>query len=369
MTTEIWAIDLLGGQAVVHEEGNWYIISIDNDWIAEKLRDKSDAIGWANSVPAVSNNQIFGSLSEAIEYIRQAHISNLDIEHLTIDSVKHLIPAGFISRLNVELPITIQQQVPTFIPPSDAGETLQKNVVESVEQTMNGELLSYSPRRLAILCREKPAEEAVTSLNNDYCFELTRRAFALEDQESLRLVLEIYQKIWSKRWISDPQMLESQGYTVEDYKSIAFIKCYRKIGGNGFTSMTSFTHILRYLHKTLLDTIVELSRTAEMRRIVSYTTHDSVDPLELIASINPTKELEKKLIWETINRRVAMLLSKESDRLLFDYWLRLELRPREIQNALSEFFPDVRAVQVAQQRIRKHIFRDQILRDLVKELV
>lgn len=236
---------------------------------------------------------------------------------------------------------------------------------------MNTEITSSSSDLLARQCAEESSKHKSRKRDDRYCFELVKRAFALNDHEALGFVLDIYKTVWSRNWIRDAHEFESHVYTAEDFKSIAFFKVYRTIGGSAFDNFPSFTPILDYLHKTLVRIIAERLRSADMRRRGHLPQPDQeVDPLEQFATpANPVQDAEKNLGWQAIDQHVARRLPAESDQLLFNYWLKQRLTREEIVQERPDLWPTEDAVRVAQQRIKRRLYKDVILFDLVRDLL
>lgn len=235
---------------------------------------------------------------------------------------------------------------------------------------MNTEVYPLTSDRLALRCAEESSRRDPQSRDNRFCFELVRRAFGLEDNYALGLVLSIYRDVWSRFWIRDAASFETQAITADDFKSIAFQKVYHQIKGNRFSSFSSLNAVLAYLRKTLVRTVAAYYRSLEARQqFVPSTLENGTDSLENIPSMdNPGEEAEKNLTWQAVEQRVYVLLPNEPDRILFGCWARQSLSRAEIVSQFGAHWPDENAVRVALQRIRRRLVKDAVLRDLLRGL-
>lgn len=236
---------------------------------------------------------------------------------------------------------------------------------------MNPELPMFSPDQLSDRCAEEASKKDARNRDDQYCFELIRRAFGLEDNYSLSLVLNIYKTIWTKSWVRNPQMFDTHPVTTDDFKSIAFFKVYQQIKGGHFDSFPSLNSVLFYLNKTLVRVIAAYYRSLEMRqyRKTVNETPDAPDPLEYTASSeNLSQDVERNLAWQDVQKRVDFLLPHEADRTLFDCWAKQNLSRAEIIQTYGRFWANENEVRVALQRIQRRLFKDTLLHDILKDL-
>lgn len=229
---------------------------------------------------------------------------------------------------------------------------------------------------LADNCAEESSKRDPQSRDDRYCYELILRAFGLEDHEALGFVLTIYKSVWSKFWIRDDPIFNSDVFTADDFKSIAFFRVYQQIKGadfhNAFAALNPF---LSYLRVTLVRTVAAYIRSPEGQRryVHSNPDEESGDMFEQFpASSNPSREVEKKLHRQAIEQRIRFLLPDEKDWFVFECWLNQRLSRAEIVrefvtrwNEEKDTF-DENAVRVTLQRIRRRLMKDSLLYDLVR---
>jgi DNA-directed RNA polymerase specialized sigma24 family protein len=228
---------------------------------------------------------------------------------------------------------------------------------------VNQELSVASNEELADRCAEESSKKS-NNRDDSYCFELIQRAFRREDQYALGFVLHIYKTVWSRYWIRNAEDFDAHSSTIDDFKSIAFLKVYDQFKESGLTTFESVSAFLAYCQRTLVNTWLGYLRSAEVRHKGYQGEYDDVD--DSPSDDRSLAESEKKLVWEAVEKRVAVLLPNEEDRLLFRCWAKQELSYSEICETYPAMFTNENAVRVALQRIRRRLYGDTVLHDLLK---
>jgi DNA-directed RNA polymerase specialized sigma24 family protein len=228
---------------------------------------------------------------------------------------------------------------------------------------LNQDIPLTSTEDLAERCAEESSKKS-KNRDDSFCFELVRRAFAHEDQHALGHVLHIYKCIWSRFWIRNSEVFETHVSTIDDFKSIAFFKVYDKLKGSRLEDFANLSAFLGYCNRVLMTTWLGYMRSADAKRQKYRGEPDNVD--ETPSHDNSLAESEKNLAWEAIEKRVAVLLPNVDDRLLFNCWAKQELTYLEISQAFPKLFPTEDAVRAALQRIRRRLYGDTVLHDLLK---
>jgi len=231
---------------------------------------------------------------------------------------------------------------------------------------------TLSTDMLARRCAEEASKKRTVSRDDQFCFELVRRAFGLDDHYALGHVLNIYKDIWSRFWVRDMYAFEVESLTVDDFKSIAFMRVYNHLKGTAFDGFSSLTPLLAYFRVALTRTVAHYLRSSKGRQSVTQSLNDddADDVLENIpAPENSSADAEKNIVRQEVERRIAYLLPDENDRLLFDCWAKQNLSRAEIVDAYSHIWEDENKVRVALQRIKRHITNDPPLNDLLSGLL
>jgi DNA-directed RNA polymerase specialized sigma24 family protein len=245
-----------------------------------------------------------------------------------------------------------------IIPLRSARMAKEKPMVQ-----VNQELSVASAEELADRCAEESTKKSSTR-DDSYCFELIERAFRNEDQYALGFVLHIYKKVWSRYWIRNAEAFDAHSSTIDDFKSIAFLKVYNQFKGSGLATFDSVGAFLRYCQRTLVHTWLGYLRSAEVRHKGAQGEYNDVD--DSPSEDNPLAESEKNLVWEAVEKRVEVLLPNEDDRLLFRCWAKQDLSYSEICQTYPTIFPNENVVRTALQRIRRRLYGDTVLHDLLK---
>jgi len=90
LSFKLLAIEESGGQGVVHHDGKFYMVSIDNGWKPIELQNGSDALRWAINIPVRFIEQEYESMKEAISNIRLMCLSQLKSPATSLSNVRNL---------------------------------------------------------------------------------------------------------------------------------------------------------------------------------------------------------------------------------------------------------------------------------------
>jgi hypothetical protein len=91
MICELWAIDAGAGEAVLRQDGQWLLLSIDRDWEALEL-EEAEVLRWALSGPIVLIGVKYRTMSVVVNAVRRACLEILKLEDpLPADSVRLLL--------------------------------------------------------------------------------------------------------------------------------------------------------------------------------------------------------------------------------------------------------------------------------------
>lgn len=90
MSFQIWALDAHGGQGVVTDGPQWYLVSLDNAWSPIPLQGYLDALHWAISHSATTSSGETSTLEEACLEVSIRCRSCLDIPQTSFHDVEHL---------------------------------------------------------------------------------------------------------------------------------------------------------------------------------------------------------------------------------------------------------------------------------------
>jgi DNA-directed RNA polymerase specialized sigma24 family protein len=242
---------------------------------------------------------------------------------------------------------------------------------------MDSEIQALSADLLAQRCAERPphTRQPAPTAADRYCLELLRRAFGGTDEYALGLVLDLYQRVWSRQWIRDAAAFDHQAQTADDFRNIAFFNVYETLKGTDLSGFTSLTPFLSYLYKSVIRTVAASFRSKRSRQaqVRPDDTQDTQYWEQIAADQDVHGEVEKKLLWQSIEQQIATILTDEKDRFLFECRAKQDLSRAEIVREFTARWPDLtfdsESARAALQRIHRHLVKDKKLRALVKQYI
>ncbi len=182
--------------------------------------------------------------------------------------------------------------------------------------------------------------------DNQFCFELFRRALEEQVQEAFSHVFRAYHAQCA-RWVRDVPGFEETGELSPDaFVSQAFASFYRDLKGDRFGRFTSLQAVLKYLKKCVITAVLQ-----QLRK-----------PSTLELPVDIAEDLKTEIEYEQLWGRICYLLPEEPDRLLADLHFRQNFKPIEIARMHPDHWATAREVSVALQRIRRALRRDRELR-------
>jgi hypothetical protein len=212
-------------------------------------------------------------------------------------------------------------------------------------------LASYPLNDLAQRCAEQTQLFSRREKDDaSYCFELLRRALAESLPEAFTHVCQIYlpQVV---RWVHRHASFPRTGESAEYFAYAALNNFYFGLRGPKFAALPSLANALAYLKACVHSAVAQYVRDQKKADLV---------PLEdnLAAQPNLSADLDADELWAHLCR---LLPDAVDQRLAYAVFV-LELKPREIVQALPGFWRDERHVSVDLFRIRRLLRRDPDLR-------
>jgi hypothetical protein len=202
-------------------------------------------------------------------------------------------------------------------------------------------------------CKES-TQQFLNRLPHDdqYCFELLRRALAEQQQDALYNVYEIYLPLavyWAE---THPRFLQTR-YPADEFATIGMSNFCLALGGEKFQRFDGLPSIMKFL-KACVSSEIAL----HLRKI------SRIDPIlsEDIADLQNQDVSISERIWQ----RISELLPDSVDRILVDCVFRQDLKPAEITSLYGQYCSSAREVSVALQRLRRTLRRDPLLTELLR---
>lgn len=179
--------------------------------------------------------------------------------------------------------------------------------------------------------------------DQQFCFELLRRAFAQGVPEAFTYVYRVYERP-VLGWVYKHSRFAQTGEDADFFASKALHTCYMALRGAKFERFPSLAHVLSYLKMCVHTSIMQYLRDQQPHESVSieHVPEQSINP-GLDANIDAAE------VWQ----QMCALLPDARDRLLARCTFVLDLKPRQIVNAYPTHWRDEREVSVALFRIRR----------------
>jgi len=207
---------------------------------------------------------------------------------------------------------------------------------------------------LAQRCAEETERFTRHQAHDDqFCFELLRRALADGVMEAFTRVYQIYER-QVLIWVYRHTKFAWTGESAEYFAAAALRNFYFALRGAHFEHFTTLPALLQYL-KLCVHTAI----TQHLRDEPPATL-----PLDAAAELSSHEDPDGALAAAAIWARISVLLLDPHDRLLARCVIVQGLRPREIMLAFPGQWRDERTITVAVYRIRTVLRRDPELRRL-----
>lgn len=197
--------------------------------------------------------------------------------------------------------------------------------------------------------------------DNQYCFELWRRAFAERNDDAWSRLYHQYQGL-VVGWICDhPQFTateEESGY----FLNAVFAGMWKSCPPERFANFPDLPAVLAYLKSCVHTTIVNHLR----KRRVPYTTIAD----ELTGSADDTMStlvldrLARAEMWQLL----SSLLHTEKEQLLTDLYFIQGMKPRVIYAQYHEHFASIQEIYRVKQNLMERLSRSAELQQFYKEL-
>lgn len=183
------------------------------------------------------------------------------------------------------------------------------------------------------------------------CFELLRRALALDSDEAFAYIYRLYEP-QVRRWVHAHPQFSYSDETADFFITEALNKFYFATRAEKFARFSCVSQLMAYLKMCVHTAILQYIRDHQRLTVVPM--------LERPHGYEQDMDARTRLIelWG----RICDLLPDEDDRLLARCAFVLDMKPAEIAQLYSTIWPTPRAVSVALQRIRRTLRRDHDLR-------
>ncbi len=217
---------------------------------------------------------------------------------------------------------------------------------------------------LALLCqqesskffRDQPYEE-------QFCFELFRRALALNNQFAWEALYQTYGKL-VRGWIRKCGGFDTLNMPLEELETLSFEKFWQATGERErFERFTSLRGILQYLRTCCASTVTDALRRRRMEHLLT----DLDDAPHLASGHKPDVALlsqeQRYHFWQ----EVRALLNDTQEEIVVQYYFVLGFKPRQIQARFPEHFPGIQDVYRVKRNVMSRLRRSEVLQTFQQE--
>ncbi len=190
--------------------------------------------------------------------------------------------------------------------------------------------------------------------DDQFCFELLRRALADGLHEAFARVYQIYERQVSI-WVLSHSRFAQTGESADYFVSVAWSSFYFALRGPKFAGFPTLPQALAYLKLCVHTAIMLYLRDQAPGSAAPIDDTTAAQTLDLGAAVDAA----------TAWRRVERLLPDLGDRLLAHCAFVEDLKPRQIVQAYPGRWSDERAISVDLYRIRRALRNDVELRRLL----
>ncbi|MCG8352995.1 MAG: hypothetical protein MI924_34965 [Chloroflexales bacterium] len=190
--------------------------------------------------------------------------------------------------------------------------------------------------------------------DDQFCFELWRRAFVDVKSDAFTHLFQIYTRSVTN-WVYSHSRFEQTGEDADFFAQAALRKFYFALRGEKFKKFAGLPQILSYLKRCVHTEIMQYLRD---QRPIEHK------PLDVASGVVVTPDLDTSTNLQEIWACVEQLLPDERDRFLARLVFAQDLKPRQIIMAYSGIWQHEREVTLTIYRIRRLLRNDSRLRRL-----
>ena len=217
-------------------------------------------------------------------------------------------------------------------------------------------LAGMSVDDLARRCAEETDRYSRREVSDEqFCFELLRRALAEGAADAFTRVYQIYERR-VLGWVLAHGLFARTGESADFFATEAWSAFYFALRGPKFAGFASLSRVLQYLKVCVHTAIVQHVRDQQPAPSV---------PIEIAAEPAETPDMDARAVAAEIWRRVELALPDEQDRLLARCVFVEDLKPRQIIAFYPGRWRDEREISVDLYRIRRTLRKDPELRGLL----
>ena len=214
---------------------------------------------------------------------------------------------------------------------------------------------------LAVRCQQETINYFRHQSHDDqYCFELFRRAVQEQDHNAWAMISIQYQSLVTG-WVSQHSGFESSGEEAEYFVNGAFGKISGTLSPEKFQSFSELGFLLRYLKMCVHSIITDYNRAADYADVLTLDDVEEEESAELSPEEQALEHSNRQTFWELTKSR----LHDEKERVVVHCSFVLDLKPQEILEHFQTMFSDVDEIYRVKQNVISRLRRDVEFRKLL----
>jgi hypothetical protein len=191
--------------------------------------------------------------------------------------------------------------------------------------------------------------------DDQFCFELLRRALANGVAEAFTRTYQIYERR-VLGWVLGHTRFAQTGEEADYFVGAAWSTFFFALRGPKFAGFPTLPQVLAYLKLCVHTSIAQYIRDQQPGLSA---------PLDDVPQLSQTPDLASRAVAEATWRRIRALLPDEDDLLLARCMFAEDLMPRQILAAYPGRWRDEREISVEIYRIRRALRKDPELRKML----
>ncbi len=198
--------------------------------------------------------------------------------------------------------------------------------------------------------------------DNRYCFELFRRAIVHRNEYAWEVIYHQYAPLVNS-WVRRASGFQANPDDVDELVNQVFARFWQSISPAKFKGFSSLEKLLQYLRLCAGSVVTDaLRRRKREARLTVYEpflysgNHQSLEQQAL-------DRMEALGFWQDVCSR---LTSEAEEKVIYAYFV-LGLKPRQIQAAYPELFPNVELVYQVKRNVLNRLRRSDVLRKWLVE--
>lgn len=214
---------------------------------------------------------------------------------------------------------------------------------------------------LAVKCQQETNNYFKHQSHDDqYCFELFRRAVQEQDTYAWDVICIQYQSLVAG-WVNQHSGFEASGEEVDYFVNGAFGKISGTLSPEKFQSFSDLGYLLRYLKMCVHSVITDYNRAVDYADLSTLDEMEEEESPEMSPEGQALDHSNRQAFWNLTRTR----LHDEKERVVIHGSFVLDLKPQEIYEHFQRVFSDVDEIYRVKQNIISRLRRDSEFRKLI----